>query len=138
MLRAALDAALSFAEKFGAAVELLHAWEVPAYLRPDLTVWTGDVGTTLVDHARAEAERGLAAFMEDAMVAGRAGVSSRIVAGTPASAVLDAISKDAPDLVVMGTHGRTGLSHVLLGSVAERVVRASKVPVLTVRPPPAG
>jgi nucleotide-binding universal stress UspA family protein len=42
------------------------------------------------------------------------------------------------DLVVIGTHGRTGLKHVLLGSVAERVVRLSPVPVLTVRnPPPA-
>ena len=50
----------------------------------------------------------------------------------PVSEILDAIANDGIDLVVMGTHGRGMVEHVLLGSVAERVVRRSPVPVLTV------
>ena len=52
--------------------------------------------------------------------------------GDPAQAILDTAKERGADLIVMGTHGRRGLSHVLLGSVAERIVRLSPVPVLTV------
>ena len=52
--------------------------------------------------------------------------------GIPHDAVLDAIDAENIDLVVMGTHGRTGLDHYLIGSVTERVVRNAPVPVLTV------
>ncbi len=58
----------------------------------------------------------------------------RIVAeGVPHTEILDHVAENGIDVVVMGTHGRTGLSHYLIGSVAERVVRQSPVPVLTVR-----
>jgi universal stress protein A len=53
--------------------------------------------------------------------------------GSPAQVIADAAKRAAADLIVMGTHGRTGLSHVLLGSVAEKVVRTAACPVLTVR-----
>ncbi|ELZ91373.1 stress response protein [Haloferax mucosum ATCC BAA-1512] len=53
--------------------------------------------------------------------------------GTPASEILRHADKDGVDLVVMGTHGRSGLDRYLIGSVAERVVRGSSAPVLTVR-----
>ena len=53
--------------------------------------------------------------------------------GVPRTAILEAIEALPVDLVVMGTHGRTGLDHYLIGSVAERVVRTSPVPVLTLR-----
>ncbi|SRR5260221_6976598 len=129
----ALEYALMLADRFDAKVHLLHAWEVPAYLRPDLTVWSGEVSATLADHARAEAERGMKEFLADPKVAGRQNVTSEVVAGTPYSAVLRAIDEGGFDLTAMGTHGRTGLSHLLLGSVAEKVVRHAKCPVLTVR-----
>lgn len=54
--------------------------------------------------------------------------------GEPADSILNAQTKLGADLVVMATHGRKGLKHLVLGSVAERVVRESRVPVLTVRP----
>ena len=54
-----------------------------------------------------------------------------VVNGWPGEAVLKAARDLDADLIVMGTHGRTGLSHLVLGSVAERVVRESPVPVLT-------
>jgi len=58
-------------------------------------------------------------------------VRSWVTAGTPAECILEASSQS--DAIVMGTLGRTGLPHLLLGSVAERVVRFAAVPVLTVR-----
>jgi nucleotide-binding universal stress UspA family protein len=53
--------------------------------------------------------------------------------GVPRTVILEAVEALPVDLVVMGTHGRTGLDHYLIGSVAERVVRTSPVPVLTLR-----
>jgi len=59
-----------------------------------------------------------------------------VVAGHPADAIVRAAQERGADLIVMGTHGRTGLQHVLLGSVAEKVVRLAPCPVLTVRRQP--
>jgi len=56
-----------------------------------------------------------------------------VEAGVPKSAILEYVESNDPDLVVMGTHGRTGLDHYLIGSVAETVVRESPVPVMTIR-----
>jgi nucleotide-binding universal stress UspA family protein len=58
----------------------------------------------------------------------------RLVDGAPSQAILELIEEEGVDLVVMGTHGRTGLSRLLMGSVAEAVVRQAKCPVLTLRP----
>jgi nucleotide-binding universal stress UspA family protein len=58
---------------------------------------------------------------------------SAVREGTPATAILDYADDADVDVIVMGTHGRTGLDHYLVGSVTERVVRKSPVPVLTVR-----
>ncbi|HEX2677096.1 MAG TPA: universal stress protein, partial [Polyangiales bacterium] len=63
------------------------------------------------------------------------GVGARVdeVEGVPATAIVKVATDTKTDLVVMGTHGRTGLAHVVVGSVAERVVRLAPCPVLTVR-----
>jgi nucleotide-binding universal stress UspA family protein len=58
--------------------------------------------------------------------------------GSPVDAIVDYSREQAIDLIVIATHGRTGLSHVLLGSVAERIVRESPCPVLTIRSPRPG
>jgi hypothetical protein len=55
------------------------------------------------------------------------------VLGTPAEAIIDYAGATGTSLIVMGTHGRTGLAHLLIGSVAEQVVRTAPCPVLTVR-----
>lgn len=55
------------------------------------------------------------------------------VVGAPFKVILEMGKKVNADLIVMGTHGRTGMEHVIVGSTAERVVRRSKIPVLTVR-----
>jgi universal stress protein A len=53
--------------------------------------------------------------------------------GSPAQVIVDTAKRNGAELIVMGTHGRTGLAHMLIGSVAERVVRTARCPVLTVR-----
>jgi nucleotide-binding universal stress UspA family protein len=60
-------------------------------------------------------------------------VERHVEAGLPHAAILDSVDAADVDLIVMGTHGRTGLDHYLIGSIAERVVRQSPAPVLTVR-----
>ena len=59
-----------------------------------------------------------------------------VATGKPAVEILRVAERDSADLIVMATHGRTGVDHLILGSVAERVVRESPVPVLTVRGAP--
>ena len=60
-------------------------------------------------------------------------VKTYLVSGTPYWEILKKTQLEKVDLIVMGTHGRTGVEHLLLGSVAERAVRLSPCPVLTVR-----
>ncbi len=69
-----------------------------------------------------------------------AGVSHEVfvASGNAADEILNRAAKRKVDLIVMGTHGRIGVKHFLLGSVAERIVRESPVPVLTIHPKPAG
>jgi len=63
-------------------------------------------------------------------------VETIVVKGVPFNEIINAATEISVDLIVIGTHGRTGISHVMLGSVAEKVVRKSLCPVLTVRMPP--
>ena len=65
----------------------------------------------------------------------RISVRAEVVVGNPVEKILDAIKEFDVDLVVMGTHGRTGINLALIGSVAEKVVRHSPVPVTTVKAP---
>lgn len=78
-------------------------------------------------------ERATEAVAEQAADAGIEDVTTEVVHGIPHRTILEYAGDNDVDLVVMGTHGRTGLDRYLLGSVTERVVRTSDVPVLTVR-----
>jgi nucleotide-binding universal stress UspA family protein len=88
--------------------------------------------TDLLTLARRSAKRRLAAVLARAR---RLGVRAQVVfaEGLPADEILRAARRSHADLIVMGTHGRTGVSRMFMGSVAERVVRESRCPVLTVR-----
>ncbi len=81
----------------------------------------------------AEAEQGLRRFAVTALGAAGEALETQVVEGAPADAILDYAARRSSDLLVLGTHGRTGVNRWMLGSVAERVLRASPVPVLTVR-----
>ena len=128
---AALDAAIELARKFGATIVLMHAYGVPSHVYPELEgPATADYMATLEQAAR-KALQNSAVSRKDAAVP----IATALYCGSVWEQVLLAIEQHGVGLVVMGTHGRRGVAHVLLGSVAEKVVRLSTVPVLTVRGP---
>jgi len=127
---AALEAALELAGKFKATVVLMHAYGDPsyAYVNTESRV-TADYRSALEQVAREALNRAVAEH-------GKSGVpiASVLYAGVPWEQILLAVNQHEISLVVMGTHGRSGFAQAFLGSVAERVVRLSPVPVLTVHP----
>lgn len=133
--RAALDCALVLADQLGATIDVLHAWTAPAYVSPHVAVQIGTAGQaqTLEQIAREEAQREMNAFLGDLPAPKSGEIRMRIEYGFEAEVIIHAAVDY--DLVVMGTHGRKGLAHLFMGSVAERVVRQSLTPVLTVRAP---
>jgi nucleotide-binding universal stress UspA family protein len=83
------------------------------------------------------ARRELARLLPEAETA-HVAVTRLVVMGMPYQRILETAADEQVDMIVMATHGRTGLSHLFMGSVAERVVRTSPCPVLTIRPPGEG
>jgi universal stress protein A len=135
----AFRCAAIWAEKFGASIAILHACETPTLFGPpEVPVLVTDAvlaeeGRTL-DDARVQLRRFLhevSSNEEDP------GVTILARSGEPSKIILDTARDGGFDLIVLGTHGRTGLSHMLLGSVAERVLRRATCPVMTVRAPHA-
>ena len=125
---AAIDHALDFARVFGAEVILMHAYEVPIMGFPDgALVATAELGSRIFDGAKAGLDRQLASRRGSGVT-----IRGMIKQGDPWHMVNEAAAEVGAGLIVMGTHGRTGLSRALIGSVAERVVRTASVPVLTV------
>ncbi|NHX38466.1 MULTISPECIES: universal stress protein [Haloarcula] len=98
-----------------------------------------DVGSTvIVDELESVATDAIENAADRLSGMGVETVETAISHGIPYRAILDAIEDSGADLVVIGTHGRTGVDRYLLGSVAEKLVRTSPVPVMTVRAPDAG
>lgn len=127
--RAALEYALDMASP-GGRVVVCHVVD-------DVPLTYGYVGVVLSSaelrsRMAKDAEKELEAFLPDAPEG--VTVETRILHGSPYLEVVRLAAGEGADLVVMGTHGRSGLQHVLLGSVAEKVVRKSPCPVLVVRP----
>ena len=131
----ALAYALAFAQQFRARVVALHV--VDQWWVDQTRHSFGEVRPNVLQEAQARHEeeaRGIVAAVADAGSKLGVAVETRIVTGTPAEQIVR-LAKELPvDLLIMGTHGRTGISHVFLGSVAEKIVRRAPCPVLTVRP----
>lgn len=125
----AIELATSLAQSFGAKITLLHVWQVPIYPYMDFTL-NSDLITRMEEAATERLSVGLKNLKQILPSS-----ESMLKMGLPWQEILDVIANLKPDLVVMGTHGRRGLTHAFLGSVAERVVRLSPAPVLTVRSP---
>jgi len=127
--RRALDEAIGLAEVFGAELHLLHCYQIhPASIAP-----YGIVVPESLDHdVRMAALRRLSEWRENASARGIR-VQEHITANFPADEIAAMAEKLGADLILMGTRGLTGLKHVLLGSVAERTIRAAPCPVMTVK-----
>jgi len=90
-----------------------------------------------LDVSKQEAEKSLAQFVSETLGEdARPGL--KVIEALPVDGILRAAKEISADLIAMGTHGRSGVNRLMLGSVAERVLRESSVPVLTVRPEPGG
>lgn len=130
---AALKYAVDLSEKLGGKIDVLYAYEIPTFVPPHLMVMMGEVDAPLSEHIEREATTQLQAFLQRLELDKNPNISAKTLLGPPAITVLESINEGDYDLVVMGTHGRTGLSRFVMGSTAEKVVRGSKSPVLTVR-----
>jgi nucleotide-binding universal stress UspA family protein len=123
---AALEIARELAEARGATVHLLHVAKVPSH----------DMDVPVPFDPDPRWERAARAKLEDIArdrLEGRVPYQLHVISGTPDDDVVRMAHELEADLVVMATHGRKGLSHFILGSVAERVMREARCPVLTVR-----
>jgi len=132
---AALGYAASFAERYNAKLEVIYVNE-PALRVTDLA-WVGiDERATekeITDQSRRTLEKHLAAHLPPDTK-----VEATVVTGDAVDEITRLATDKNADLIVMATHGRSGLSHVLMGSTAEQVVRSAPCPVLTLRQPKQG
>ena len=128
---AALNYARSLAEEFGSHLHLFHVVPEP-YIYP----WGTEVPTLPLTDLLEQSETLSNARLGELIPkdqAPKGGLTTSTAIGTPVDRILDYINDSHIDMVVMGTHGRGPVGHLLLGSVAERIVRRSPVPVLTVK-----
>lgn len=125
---AALEHALDHAKRYDARLHTLYVVDTTAYASLDAGA------ETVISALQQEGETALQSVAERAEAAD-VSVVSEIISGSPYKQLVDYAETQSIDLIVMGTHGRTGLDRYLLGSVTERVVRTADVPVLTVRVP---
>jgi nucleotide-binding universal stress UspA family protein len=127
----ALRYSIDLASRLGSEVEVLHVYQLPTYALPDGAILARpDFVASLTDELQKQLDELLRRYSGHGVE-----LKGRIVEGMPYAEVNRIAEEEGADMVVMGTHGRTGVKHLLLGSVAERVVRTSKIPVLTVRKP---
>jgi len=128
--RLALRAAVRLASAANAELALAHVWDLPVFPSTD----DGPGAPAIVRLLEEEQERALAAVVKEASELGARRVSSRLLEGAPWDQIVEAArAEPACDLIVMGSHGHTGLSRFLLGSVAEKVVRHAPCSVLVAR-----
>jgi nucleotide-binding universal stress UspA family protein len=116
---------------WGAKLTVVHAYEIPTMSYVGAPMLPLDVAPALVRAVRGRLDEAVATVRQTVPTAD--GVLQH---GEPCAAILEAAKELGADLIVLGTHGRRGVAHAFLGSVAEKVVRLSPVPVLTVRPAP--
>lgn len=130
----AIKYAKAFAEQFGATLHVLHVVEESAFVY----TWTSPEGSLVVPNMREEMEKSareqlVRVVSENELDKYHARLIT--IVGSPFVEVVRYAKKENIDLIVLGTHGRGAIAHMLMGSVAERVVRKAPCPVLTVRHP---
>lgn len=130
----ATQTALNLAALYDASVKLVHVFQPIEYGAPEgFLSYTGDQLNAIF----AALEKQLTSATEEARaVAESVAVTSTLLHGPISSEIVRCAKEEGFDLIVMGTHGRTGFKHLLLGSVAEKVLRTAGCPVLTVRSEP--
>ncbi len=128
----AMTYACAFAEQFDAELHLLHVLQDLVAIVPEPGVAFPPPGDYMGE-MKTSAEQALAQLPDPEWAAGRT-IVRETRQGPPFLEIIRYAKEQEIDMIVLGTHGRGGLAHVLLGSVAEKVVRKAPCPVLTVRP----
>jgi nucleotide-binding universal stress UspA family protein len=132
LAKAALPHAVGLAVDAGAELVLIHVLPLPtAYATPDVS---GALSVTLQRETRVAAQRELRRLKKQVKEP-NIRMHTVLTEGVPFDQILRAAKRLRCDLIVLATHGRTGLAHAIMGSVAENVIRRAPCPVLTVRPP---
>jgi nucleotide-binding universal stress UspA family protein len=131
--RRALELALSLSDD--AEVTVIHAWDRPAFVGEQVIAQPDGTRRSLSELIRANAERDMSEFLAQVKVPAGKTFKHHLITGDPVSAIILEASKPDYDVLVVGTHGRTGMTKLLLGSVTEKLIRLSPIPVLTVPPP---
>jgi len=122
------------ARAHGGTIVLLHVIDLPYQLSPDAVIVPDPSGgpISVKQYAVQSAEAHLQ-DIADRLAKDGVTATGVVSLGSPVDEINRAIDQHNIDLVVMGTHGRTGVRHLVAGSVTERIIRTSKVPVLTIR-----
>lgn len=124
--------ACSLAEQYGAELHILSVVQDVTLVSPDPTnPWV--IPASSLDEVMDSVSQALAKILDEKWSAGKTIVRT-VRTGIPFLEIIRYAKEQAIDLIVLGTHGLTGLVHVMLGSVAEKVVRKAPCPVLTVHP----
>ena len=134
--KAAVKQAVDLARKYDAQLEIFHAYEPPYYVGDVLIQIPDQPSLSVHDYIKKSAQKLLDEMLEECGDGLKEiDYTAELVAGIPADAILEKVRTDGHkyDLIVMGTHGRRGLSHLLMGSVAERVIRQAPCPILVIR-----
>ena len=126
---AALDLAIDLAGPSKARIHLMHVFQIPMEM---LSPYEIPMPPALVEEVRAAASARLEAALSRVRAAGLAG-DAEVDSGLIAEMVVERAAALGVDLIAMGTHGHSGFKHLLLGSVAEHVLRTAPCPVLIVR-----
>jgi universal stress protein A len=128
----ALDYAVGLAEKFAAKLLLLHVVEIPPY--PVEGYAPPSLAATFLEDLERQATEELARWLPEGAPQ-NVEVTRAVTIGSPYRTILETAEAEGVDLIVMATIGRTGISRLVMGSVAERIVRHATCPVLTIRVP---
>jgi len=131
---AALKYAVQFARDYTAGLHVIHVVDEAYQYWMSMAPSTVPVGAPVVEDVVKSARKNLERLIHEKLPA-ELTVINQVLIGRPYLEIIKYASHQAIDLIVIGTHGRGGLSHMLMGSVAEKVVRKSPCPVLTVHHP---
>jgi nucleotide-binding universal stress UspA family protein len=129
----ALELAFTLSES--AEVTVVHVWDRPAFVHEEMTVGYKDGNhRSLAELIRENAEKEMTDFLAPVSVPAGRRLEHRLVSGDPVAAILEEATRGGYQVLVVGTHGRTGMTKLLLGSVTEKLIRLAPIPVLSVPP----
>ena len=123
--------AVELAKRFQAEIHCVHVVDIPADLLSTSDYYMTGPSKQFIDQIREESKKNLEAFAKKNLEG--VGVRTAFLEGSPFVEIIRYAHNQEIDLVVIATHGRTGLKHALFGSVAEKVVRKAPCPVLVVK-----